>query len=63
MMGLVELDGEQHYVIISSSVGLNFGQDLRGISWWPTGPIALGILIPKSGDSFIDKLLSGLLQD
>ena len=42
--------------------GLNFDQGLGGISR-PIYPMALGMLIPRSGEDFLDRPLNVLLLD
>ena len=42
------------------SLSLNFHQSLGGILW-PIYPLALEMLIPRSGEDFVDKPLSVLL--
>ena len=60
---LIELDGGQHFFFYKTLLlCLNFDKDLGGISW-PICPTALGILIPMSGEDFIDMLLTVLLLD
>ena len=60
---LVELDGGQHSIFYNLlSLGLNFNQGLGGISW-PLCPMVLRLLIPRSGEDFLDRLVSVLLLD
>ena len=58
---LVELDGGQQSLFYNPlPFGLNFNQGLGGIS----GPICLtvlGMLIPSSGEDFVDRPFSVLL--
>ena len=52
---LVELDGGQHSLFYNPlPFDLNFNQGLVGILW-PICPTVLGMLIPGSGEDFIDR--------
>ena len=60
---LIELDRGQYSLFYNSlPFGLNVDQVLGGVSW-PVCPMALGILIPRSGEDFIDRPLDVLLLD
>ena len=60
---LVELDNGPHSLFYNPfPFSLNFDQGLGGISS-PGCPTALGMLIPKSGEDFVDRPLIVLLLD
>ena len=60
---LVELEGGQHSLVYNPfPFDLNFNQSLGDISP-PVCPTGLGMLIPRSGEDFIDRPLSVLLVD
>ena len=60
---LVELEGGQRSLFYNSlPFGLNFNRSVGGISG-PIYPTALGTLVPRSGEDFLDRPLNALLLD
>lgn len=54
----VELDAGQHSLFYHPfSLGLNFSQVMRGISW-PVNSMELGMLIPRSAEDFVNRPLN-----